>query len=59
MPLAPVDNHGTALFYEDSGIPNAKLNYTTLVLIHGIAFTSGMSCSYHSPQNGGVTLYYY
>lgn len=42
MPLAPVDDCGTVLFYEDSGISDLNVPYTTLVLIHGIAFTSGM-----------------
>ena len=40
MPLAPVGG-GVVLFYEDSGIPNATTDYTTLVLIHGIMYRSG------------------
>ncbi|KAH9937691.1 uncharacterized protein B0H18DRAFT_1091783 [Fomitopsis serialis] len=38
MPLAPVDDKGTHLWYEDSGIPWACPNYTTLVLLHGGVF---------------------
>lgn len=41
MPLAPVDDNGTVLFYEDSGIPDVNRAYTTLVLIHGITYNSG------------------
>ncbi|KZT65132.1 alpha/beta-hydrolase [Daedalea quercina L-15889] len=38
MPLAPLDDKGTHLWYEDSGIPWACPRYTTLVLIHGGVF---------------------
>ncbi|KAI0732396.1 hypothetical protein C8Q72DRAFT_818612 [Fomitopsis betulina] len=38
MPLAPIDNKGTQLWYEDSGRPWASPRYTTLVLIHGGVF---------------------
>ncbi|GBE81682.1 hypothetical protein SCP_0400530 [Sparassis crispa] len=38
MPVAPVDDHGTVLYYEDSGTPPASSNYTTIVLLHGACF---------------------
>ncbi|KAH9835554.1 Alpha/Beta hydrolase protein [Rhodofomes roseus] len=38
MPLAPVDDKGTHLFYEDSGAPWACPHYTTLVILHGVVF---------------------
>lgn len=41
MPIAPVDDQGTVLFYEDSGILSSDEPYTTLVLIHGLMYTSG------------------
>lgn len=43
MPFAPVDDHGTVLEYEDSGIPAGSPIYTTLVLVHGIQFNAGKS----------------
>ncbi|TCD61959.1 hypothetical protein EIP91_007668 [Steccherinum ochraceum] len=42
MPLAPVDTHGTQLHYEDSGAPLEVVTYTTLVLLHGVYFNSGI-----------------
>lgn len=42
MSLAPVDDKGTHLYYEDSGpIASAEV-YETLVLFHGIYFNGGM-----------------
>ncbi|GJE91056.1 alpha/beta hydrolase [Phanerochaete sordida] len=35
MPLAPIDNIGTCIYYEDSGAPNGGSTYTTLVFVHG------------------------
>ena len=44
MPLAPVDDSGTQLYYVDSGAPSeSNKEYATLVLIHGAIFHSGMS----------------
>lgn len=41
MPSIPVDDNGTVLFYEDSGIPDVNGTYKTLVLIHGITYNGG------------------
>ncbi|KAH9945650.1 hypothetical protein B0H21DRAFT_744045 [Amylocystis lapponica] len=38
MPLAPVDDKGTQLYFEDSGAPPGCAPYPTLVLIHGTGF---------------------
>ncbi|PCH43848.1 alpha/beta-hydrolase [Wolfiporia cocos MD-104 SS10] len=38
MPLAPVDNQGTQLYYEDSGAPHGSSDYATLILAHGGVF---------------------
>ncbi|KAI5121868.1 hypothetical protein M0805_001076 [Coniferiporia weirii] len=39
MPLIPVDELGSSLFYEDSGAPEGtKDAYTTLIIVHGTAF---------------------
>ena len=43
MPYAPVDQNGTQLYYEDTGVPAGQNVYTTLVLIHGAYYNSGMS----------------
>ncbi|KAM5538629.1 hypothetical protein V8D89_007658 [Ganoderma adspersum] len=40
MPTAPVDHHGSVLYYEDSGIPGTSTDYVTVVLIHGTCFHS-------------------
>ncbi|KAJ3008093.1 hypothetical protein NUW54_g3292 [Trametes sanguinea] len=42
MPVGPVDDQGTVLYYEDSGIPSKSANYVTLVLIHGTCFHSAV-----------------
>ena len=42
MPVAPIDNKGTVIHYEDTGAPNGLKDYTTLVLIHGFLFHGGM-----------------
>ncbi|KAH9835551.1 Alpha/Beta hydrolase protein [Rhodofomes roseus] len=38
MPLAPVDDDGTQLYYEDTGAPENCPGYRTLVLVHGAIF---------------------
>lgn len=43
MPIAPVDDKGTVLYYEDSGAPTGSTDYITVVLIHGTCFHSGTS----------------
>ncbi|KAL4252729.1 hypothetical protein ABKN59_004078 [Abortiporus biennis] len=42
MPIAPVDNNGNHLYYEDSGVPANSSNYKTLVLTHGAIFNGGI-----------------
>lgn len=42
MPVAPIDNKGTVIHYEDTGAPIGLKDYTTLVLIHGFLFHGGM-----------------
>ena len=41
MPTAPVDDKGTVLYYEDTGVPNGLPYYLTIVLVHGLTFHSG------------------
>ncbi|THG96355.1 hypothetical protein EW026_g5466 [Hermanssonia centrifuga] len=38
MPIAPVDDEDTVLYYEDSGVPDGSVDYATVVLIHGMLF---------------------
>ncbi|KAJ3555733.1 hypothetical protein NM688_g2410 [Phlebia brevispora] len=38
MPVAPLDENGTVLYYEDSGAPDASTDYLTIVLVHGMIF---------------------
>ncbi|TCD64012.1 hypothetical protein EIP91_004680 [Steccherinum ochraceum] len=42
MPFAPVDDRGTVLQYEDTGVPNGSAAYKTLILIHGIQFNAAV-----------------
>ncbi|GBE82989.1 alpha/beta-hydrolase [Sparassis latifolia] len=42
MPVGPVDDKGTALYYEDSGVPGASTTYATIFLVHGTMFHSGI-----------------
>ncbi|KAH9851679.1 alpha/beta-hydrolase [Lenzites betulinus] len=42
MPTAPVDDKGTVLYYEDSGVPEGSNDYITVVLIHGTCFHSAV-----------------
>lgn len=41
MPVAPVDENGTVIHYEDTGAPKDSKNYLTVVLLHGLLFHSG------------------
>ena len=41
MPTATVDEQGTYIYYEDTGIPEDAVNYTTVMLLHGITINSG------------------
>ncbi|KAI0771129.1 alpha/beta-hydrolase [Trametes elegans] len=38
MPTAPVNDDGTVLYYEDSGVPAKSTDYITIVLVHGTCF---------------------
>ena len=43
MPLAPIDEKGTSIYYEDSGVPSANpTNYTTIVIVHGLIVNGGV-----------------
>ncbi|KAH9835553.1 Alpha/Beta hydrolase protein [Rhodofomes roseus] len=42
MPLATVDEVGTQLYYEDTGVPPGRPNYQTLLLIHGGIFNGAV-----------------
>ncbi|KAL4243634.1 hypothetical protein ABKN59_011705 [Abortiporus biennis] len=42
MPVAPVDDKGTVLFYEDTGAPEGLQSYTTAVFLHGDYFNGGI-----------------
>jgi hypothetical protein len=48
MPTLPVNNNGAVLYYEDSGAPSGKTEYSTIVIFHGLVFhgcTSSQTCS--------------
>ncbi|KAA1472406.1 hypothetical protein DENSPDRAFT_872166 [Dentipellis sp. KUC8613] len=38
MPVAPVDNHGTHLYFEDTGREHLGEQYLTIVAVHGTGF---------------------
>ncbi|TFY60007.1 hypothetical protein EVG20_g7578 [Dentipellis fragilis] len=38
MPIAPVDNHGTHLYFEDTGREQLGERYLTVVVVHGTGF---------------------
>lgn len=40
MPIAPIDDQATGIYYEDSGTPPGCQTYTTLVLVHGAMINS-------------------
>ena len=42
MPLAQIDNKGTSIDYDDSGVPHASSQYTTVVMVHGAIINSGV-----------------
>ncbi|KAI0072578.1 hypothetical protein K474DRAFT_1711475 [Panus rudis PR-1116 ss-1] len=43
MPLVPVDEKGTVLYYEDSGAPANRNNvYTTVIIVHGTNWNGGV-----------------
>lgn len=41
MPLAPVNDKGGVLYYEDTGIPGDSTDYVTVILLHGVIFHGG------------------
>ena len=43
MPLAPVNNKGTQLYYEDTGALEG-VSYTTLIIVHGTGIHGGTLC---------------
>lgn len=42
MPVGPVDDNDTVLYYEDGGPPEGSLDYVTLILVHGTQFHSAV-----------------
>lgn len=43
MPLAQIDEKGTSIYYEDSGVPDGSAaDYTTIVLVHGALINSAI-----------------
>ncbi|KAI0075295.1 hypothetical protein K474DRAFT_1600021 [Panus rudis PR-1116 ss-1] len=42
MPIAPIDEHGTIFYYEDSGPPRHHDLYTTVVFVHGTYYHGGI-----------------
>ncbi|KAI0669171.1 alpha/beta-hydrolase [Trametes maxima] len=42
MPTTPVDDKGSVLYYEDSGVPTGSSDYITIVLVHGTCFHSAI-----------------
>ncbi|KIP03868.1 hypothetical protein PHLGIDRAFT_76932 [Phlebiopsis gigantea 11061_1 CR5-6] len=38
MPTAPVNEKGAVVYYEDTGAPEGRDDYLTLVLVHGLSF---------------------
>lgn len=41
MPFAPIDDKGTNIYYEDSGVPSGTIDYVTIVIIHGLIINEG------------------
>ena len=41
MPSISVDENGTNFFYQDTGVPQGGIEYTTVVVIHGSLFHGG------------------
>lgn len=50
MPTAPINDDGAYVYYEDSGVPHNVQDYTSIVLVHGYSFNSGM-CTYKLVQH--------
>ncbi|EKM53111.1 uncharacterized protein PHACADRAFT_124572 [Phanerochaete carnosa HHB-10118-sp] len=43
MPRAQIDDNGTCIYYEDTGVPHGSVTYPTIVITHGALINSGMS----------------
>ncbi|KAI0092161.1 hypothetical protein BDY19DRAFT_990897 [Irpex rosettiformis] len=56
MPTAIIDDEGTAIYYEDSGIPPESTDYTTLILIHGYVVHARKYISYNIPSDASEKL---
>ena len=41
MPTAVIDDKGTFIFYEDTGAPEGAVDYTTVILVHGLVINAG------------------
>ena len=41
MPTATLGKGKFDIYYEDSGAPDGKATYTTVVLVHGFGFCAG------------------
>lgn len=41
MPLAPIDDKGTNIYYEDSGVASGTTDYVTVVIVHGLIINGG------------------
>lgn len=50
MPVGPVDDKGTSLYFEDSGAPKGSLDYVTLVLVHGAMIHSSAVLFIHTKR---------
>lgn len=43
MPIATIDDEGTYLYYEDSGVPPGSSDYTTVICLHAFGVHGGMT----------------
>lgn len=43
MPTAPVNDIEAVVYYEDTGAPDDRDSYLTIVLVHGLTFHGGKS----------------
>lgn len=57
MPTAPVDDHGTVLYFKDSGAPDASTDYATIVFIHGACVHGGKSHERMSDSSSDSIVY--
>ena len=45
MPVAPLDDNGTVVYYEDTGAPEGSRDYLTVVFLHGFIYYGG-TCAF-------------